>query len=92
MNGRPTLTKENIEQKVREHLLVQYLKGADESELTSNTPLISGGIIDSISTMELVVHLERSFDIEFQPHEVDRQNLDTVEAIANFIFNKKGGQ
>jgi acyl carrier protein len=62
--------------------------GADE--LNDSTPLISGGILDSISTLQLVSFLEDNFKIEFQPNEIDQDNLNTISQIANFVRSKQG--
>jgi len=60
----------------------------DQGEITPNTPLLSSGIIDSISALELVEYLETTFEFEFQAHEVDQENLDTVERIEAFVLSK----
>ena len=52
-------------------------------------PLLSSGIIDSISALELVEFLEKTFHFEFQPHEVDQENLDTITRIEAFVKTKK---
>jgi acyl carrier protein len=61
------------------------------TDLNDNTPLISGGLIDSISTMQLITFLEKKYHFEFEAHEVDRDNLDSIEIIANFVVSKISG-
>jgi len=51
--------------------------------------LISGGIIDSISTLKLVTFLEEEFDIQVQANEMNSDNLDTLEEITSFVLSKK---
>jgi acyl carrier protein len=80
-----------IKSKIKDYIAVRYLKSSTVKDLTDTTPLISGGIMDSISTMQLISFLEKEFNFEFEAHEVDRDNLDTVEIIANFVSKKISG-
>lgn len=58
--------------------------------IQDDTSLLSGGLIDSISALELVGFLEKTFDFEFEAHEVDRDNLDTLALILSFVESKLG--
>ena len=80
-------TTEEIENIVKNFIISRFLKG-DGSSLTNDTPLISGGLIDSILTMQLVVFIEENFHFEFSPHEVDKENLDSIKIITGFIQKK----
>lgn len=77
-----------IIQVVRQYLIGEFFEGGTPDELTDSTPLISGGILDSISTLQLVSFLERRFKIEFKPNEVDQDNLNTISLIALFVKSK----
>jgi acyl carrier protein len=81
-------TIDDIRNKIRAYIQERFLKNTSSSELSDTTPLISGGIIDSISTMQLISFLEKEFDFEFQPHEVDRENLDSINIISDFVYTK----
>jgi acyl carrier protein len=79
---------ETIKEEIKNYIKETIIQG-DSVELLDATPLISGGIVDSISTLKMVDFLEVKFGIEFQPHEVDRENLDTIDLIATFVLSKK---
>lgn len=79
---------DGIGQEVRTYILEEYMDEGTQ-DFSDTTPLLSSGIIDSISALELVEFLEKTFDIEFQPHEVDQDNLDTVAKIVDFVKAKK---
>ena len=81
---------QQIKEKVRGFITDRFLKNASHNDPLDSTPLISGGIMDSISTMQLVTFLEKEFNFEFQAHEVDRDNLDTIDLISNFVASKTG--
>lgn len=82
---------QEIKNSIRAFIVERFLKNSKAEELTDSTPLISGGIMDSISTMQMVAFLEKQYNFEFQAHEVDRDNLDSITVIANFVASKTGG-
>ncbi len=77
---------------VKQYIMENYLKGEDPSTLKVDTPLITGGILDSLGTLELVSFLEQRFAIQMEAHEVDAERLDTLEAIAVLVRTKQGAQ
>lgn len=80
-----------IKETVKTFVKMRFLKNAEDKELTYSTTLISGGLIDSILTMQLVVFLEQTYHFEFQAHEVDKDNLDTIDIISAFVAKKLNG-
>lgn len=81
---------ESIKQEVKDFIMSEFLPGEDPAELTDATPLISGGILDSIATLKLVLFIEDRWKTSFEPHEVDRENLDTLALIAALVQSKLG--
>ena len=79
-----------IEQ-VKTYILNEFLPGEDPAALTATTPLITGGILDSIATLKLVGFLEETFRIQVEPHEVDADNLDTLATIEQLLARKGQG-
>jgi acyl carrier protein len=82
--------RENFKQVVKDYIMAEFLPGEDPAELTDATPLITGGILDSIATLKLVLFMEDRWQIAFAPHEVDRENLDTLPLIAGLLAEKVG--
>jgi acyl carrier protein len=80
---------EAIPQVVHDYILREFLPGEDPSELTDQTPLITGGILDSISTLKLVVFLEEHFGVTVEAHEAGVENLDSIAQISRLIAAKK---
>ena len=74
---------------VKEYILREFLPGENPEELTPTTPLITGGILDSIATLKLVSFLEERFGIEIQAHEADVEHLDTIDSIAALVQSKR---
>lgn len=80
---------DDIRDAVRRFLSRELLTGEEAEELDDATPLVSGGIVDSISTLKLVSFLEERFDIELEAHEVDAEHLDTLERIERLVESKR---
>jgi acyl carrier protein len=80
---------EEIKKTVKEYILNEFLPGEDPEELTDTTPLITGGIFDSIATLKLVAFIEERYAFTFKAREVDVQYLNTITDIANLILTKK---
>jgi acyl carrier protein len=80
---------EDIRRTVHQYILDEFLPGEDASELTDDTRLITGGILDSISTLKLVGFLEERFGVTVEAHEAGVENLDSVGQITQLIAEKK---
>jgi acyl carrier protein len=78
----------NVEQPIKDFILSTFLPGEDPAALTSFTPLMTTGILDSIATLKLVLFLEQEFSITVAPHEADAQHLDTIDRIIKLVSNK----
>jgi acyl carrier protein len=74
---------------VKGFILDRFLPGEDPANLTRTTPLISGGILDSLATLELVTFLEKTYGIQLEAHEVDPERLDTLDRIATLVAAKQ---
>ena len=85
-------TTETIQADVKAYILDTFLPGEDPDSLDLETPLISGGILDSISTVKLVTFLEEKYGIEFQAHEIGSDNLETLTLIANTVNTKNAAK
>ena len=82
------MSEQEIIQTVKEYVMAEFLPGEDPDSLENDTPLISGGILDSISTVKLVTFLEETYGIQFQAHEISSDNLETLNQIAATVQTK----
>ena len=80
---------DDVKTGLKDFILKEFLPGEDPAELTDTTPLITGGILDSIATLKLVMFIEERYGISLQAHEVDAEHLDTISQIAQLIRSKK---
>jgi len=83
-----TVTREEIKEMIKGYILEEFLPGENPAELTESTPLITGGILDSLATIKLVAFIEEQFQIELQAHETMVEYLNTISDIAGLIHSK----
>jgi acyl carrier protein len=79
---------QEIKEAIRSYILAEFLPGEDPAELTDSTPLITGGILDSLATIKLVFFLEERFHVTIQAHETMTDYLDTIADIAQLVHSK----
>jgi len=69
----------------------EYVDDEDEAdELTPDTPLISGRIVDSFSMVSLKVFLEKRYQIQIPNADATPQSFDTVNKIVELVKRFKG--
>jgi acyl carrier protein len=82
------MTMEETKETIKRYILEEFLPGENPAELTDSIPLITGGILDSLATIKLVVFLEEQFQIEIQAHETMVDYLNTVPDIVKLVHSK----
>lgn len=79
---------EEIKATVKEYVLDEFLPGESPAVLTDSTPLITGGIVDSMGMMKLVTFLEERFALALGAAEIDVDKLNTISGIASVVRSK----
>jgi acyl carrier protein len=69
---------------VLEYVIEEYVEDEDE-EVTFDTPLISGGIVDSFSMVSLKRFLETKYSITISDDEASPEAFDTVNSIVELV-------
>jgi acyl carrier protein len=82
---------DEIKRDVKQFIMKEFLPGENPDELSESTPLITGGILDSIATLKLVMFMEERFGVTLQAHETDPDYLDTIDLIGRTVLAKKAG-
>ena len=73
-----------IREAVLEYVIEEYLEDEDE-ELTYDTPLISGGLVDSFSMVSLKRFLEAKYDISIPDEQASPEAFDSVDKITALV-------
>lgn len=81
-----------IRQTVKAYLLEEFLPGESPEALTDSTPLVTGGILDSIATIKLVTFLEQKYGIAWEAHEMGAEYLNTIKDVADLVHTKSSAK
>jgi acyl carrier protein len=63
----------------------EYLEEGDDREVTYETPLISGGIVDSFSLVSLKMFLETKYNIQIPDAKATPEAFDSVNNIVELL-------
>lgn len=63
--------------------------GVEISEIDDNTSLIDDLEMDSIQILELIVNIEKNFDISLGNEDLSLDALENVNTIVDYIVNHK---
>ena len=74
---------EEMLEAIREYVIEEYVE--DDSEVTYDTPLISGGIVDSFSMVSLKRFLENKYEISIPDDKATPEAFDSVNKICALV-------
>ncbi len=77
---------EEMKDLILQYVIDEYLEDEDE-EITYDTPLISGGYVDSFSMVSLKVFLETKFKISIPD---DKATPEAFDSVNNIVVLVKG--
>jgi acyl carrier protein len=77
---------EEMKDVILEYVKNEYVEEDDEdTEVGYDTPLISGGIVDSFSMVSLKVFLEKKYKIQIPDARATPEAFDTVNKIVTLV-------
>lgn len=59
------------------------------SEVNPEASIFVSGMLDSISLLEVVGRIEKHWNIKFSWSDINLDNLDSIQKMANFIVHKQ---
>ena len=74
-----------IKETILEFIKEEYLDEDEDIEISFDTPLISGGIVDSFSMVSLKRFLETRYNIEIPDARATAEAFDTVNNIVTLL-------
>ncbi len=80
---------EEYKQAILDYVIKEYLEDDEGEEITFETELISGGIVDSFSMVSLKRFLENKYEIQIPDADASPEAFDTVNSIAALVARFK---
>ena len=89
MTSETSVQEAEIARRIHQFILEKLLAGEEPINLTDSTPLVSGGVIDSMNSMKVGLFLQKSFSVEIAPEELaDPENLETIASMTKLVLSK----
>ena len=76
---------DDLKRAIREYVTREYLEEGDDRAIADDTPLISGGIVDSFSMVSLKRFLEKRYHIQIPDADATPDAFDSVDRIAALV-------
>ena len=70
------------------YITTEILKQPNRS-LTADEPLITSGLIDSFSLIDLALYIEDNFDVKIDDTELNSDTFDTLEQLVGLIYSRQ---
>jgi acyl carrier protein len=77
-----------IETDVRRFITENFPLGGSGAELAGGDSLLEVGVIDSVGVLELIEHVEATYDFQIPDADVLPENLDSIDAIARYVARR----
>jgi acyl carrier protein len=75
----------NTHKEIEKQLLTIFSQRLNLEIPSNNTDLLSTGLLDSLTLVELLVHLEQSFGVQVSVDDLEMDNFRTIDSIATYI-------
>jgi acyl carrier protein len=76
---------DELKRVIREYVVREYVEEGAEVEIRDDTPLITGGIVDSFSMVSLKRFLEKKYAIQIPDAEATPTAFDSVSSISQLV-------
>lgn len=70
---------------ILEYVKKEYVEEGDDRVVTEDTPLITGGIVDSFSMVSLKRFLEKRYQIQIPDADATPEAFDSASSIAKLV-------
>lgn len=83
------MTLDYIKENIHDFVSATFQISDTGADIALDYPLMSSVVIDSVSMLMLINHLEETFGISFDVHEIDRNAFNTIDQMAEQVYKKQ---
>jgi acyl carrier protein len=81
------LDKEQVSQKIKDYIINTTF--IDASKISEESMIFKEGYLDSMGLISLITFIEKDFGIATQNRDLVEENFESINAISNFVLQKK---
>jgi len=85
INSKKEQNMASVKDEILEYVVDEYIDEDSDTEINYDTPLISGGIVDSFSMISLKVFLETKYNIQIPDAKATPEAFDSVNNIVELL-------
>lgn len=78
-----------MEDMIRTYLQTELLNDPDLPPLQNDTSLLDSNLLDSVSFLDLVLHLETAFGISVADSDLTKDHFETINAICAYVRGRQ---
>lgn len=79
--------REQIKQRIREHIIEAWLNG-DDRGFDDEADLQHTGVLDSFTTLALAAFLDETFGVQIEPIDINTETFRTVNTVTTLVLDK----
>ncbi len=65
--------------------IVKYISEEIDTPISAEDELLSSGLVDSITIMKIIAHLEDQYSVKVAPQDMVIENFNTVNSIQEYL-------
>jgi clorobiocin biosynthesis protein CloN5 len=86
------MTEKEIESTLTEFIREEFLWAGDSAELTTSSPLLEWGILDSLRTTFLLAFIREKWGVNVSATDVDARNFRDIRSITAIVSGLSSAQ
>lgn len=86
------MTDQSIRETLRGFILANLLPGEDPETLEDSTPLVTSGVVTSLSLLELVTFIEDTYSLRLEEGDLGVSRMDSVDLMVELIRERLGAR
>lgn len=80
---------QNVASNLRDFVIEELLYAFDSPELGLDDELLGSGLLDSMASAQLMMHVESEFEIKLKPTDLTFENFNTLNALAQLVNKRR---
>lgn len=85
--GGAVIDESTVAASIRAYVADEFLLGAGDA-LAYDTPLVEGGVVDSMGIMEIVDYIEDAFGVQISEQDLVTEHFGSVARMATFVVER----
>ena len=78
----------SVRETLRTFILTNFLPGEEPSSLGDSTPLVTGGVVTSLSLLELVTFIEDKYSVELDVDDLGVSRMDSIDLLTELVAER----